>query len=104
MILTYHSIDASGSPISVAPDVFRSHIRWLATSGQRVVRLNELSVLPDDADAMALTFDDGFANFAGIAAPLLLEAGLSATVFIVTDRAGLTNEWSAAADEGLPVL
>ncbi|MEO7102904.1 MAG: polysaccharide deacetylase family protein, partial [Gemmatimonadaceae bacterium] len=42
--------------------------------------------------------------FAGIAAPLLLEAGLSATVFIVTDRAGLTNEWSAAADEGLPVL
>ena len=27
-ILTYHSIDASGSPISCAPDAFGRHVSW----------------------------------------------------------------------------
>ena len=35
-ILTYHSIDESGSPISVDPDAFRRHVRWLASGRVRV--------------------------------------------------------------------
>ena len=62
-ILTYHSIDPSGSPISVSPAAFRRHIEWLASGRVRVVRLEELMRLPAGEDAVALTFDDGFAKF-----------------------------------------
>ena len=104
MILTYHSIDASGSPISIAPGIFRSHVSWLAESGHSVVPLHEIAALPDDVDAIALAFDDAFANFAEIAAPILFDAALPATIFVVTDRAGMTNAWHAGADDGVPVL
>ena len=32
-ILTYHSIAPSDSVVSVSPDDFRRHVRWLAESG-----------------------------------------------------------------------
>jgi peptidoglycan/xylan/chitin deacetylase (PgdA/CDA1 family) len=69
-ILTYHSIDDSGSPISVAPEEFRAHVRWLGSGAVRVVPLAKLVTLPPDDDAVALTFDDAFENFSTIAAPL----------------------------------
>ena len=62
-ILTYHSIDPSGSPISVSPDAFEAHVRWLSTGRVRVVPLEELGQLSADVDAVAITFDDGFENF-----------------------------------------
>jgi len=62
-ILTYHSIDESGSVISVSESVFRGHVTWLARSAVRVVSIDTLMHLPADANAVALTFDDGFVNF-----------------------------------------
>lgn len=106
-ILTYHSIDPSGSPISVAPDRFREHVRWLASGRVRVVPLPELAArVPDgdDADAVALTFDDAFANLAAHALPLLHEAGLPATVFVVTGRVGATNGWAGTDGRRIPEL
>ena len=96
-ILTYHSIDDSGSAVSVAPDAFRRHVRWLASGRVRVVTVPELLRLPHDADAVAITFDDGLASFGDVAAPLLAEHGLPATVFVVSDRAGATSAWQDAA-------
>jgi peptidoglycan/xylan/chitin deacetylase (PgdA/CDA1 family) len=92
-IVTYHSVDDSGSVISVAPDAFRAHVAWLAASDVRVTTVTELLALPPEADAVALTFDDAVANFATVAWPALSDAGLTATVFVVTDRAGQTNAW-----------
>lgn len=103
-ILTYHSIDPSGSPISVDADAFRAHVRWLASGAVRVVSVPELMRLPSDADAVALTFDDAFANFASVAAPLLAEHGLPATLFVVSDHAGGTNAWGGVAQRGIPTL
>lgn len=103
-ILTYHSIDESGSPISLPERVFREQVTWLARGGVPVVTLDGLMRLPVDADAVALTFDDGFVNFSDIAAPLLSEHGLPATLFIVSDAAGRTNRWPAGADQGVPEL
>ena len=40
-----------------------------------------------------LTFDDGYRNFATTAWPRLRDAGLPATLFVVTGRAGLDNRW-----------
>lgn len=103
-ILTYHSIDASGSPISLSRDEFARHAAWLASGRVRVTGVDELLRMPDDTDAVALTFDDGFRNFAEIAQPLLAEHGLPATVFVVSDYVGRTNAWGGAPDPGVPVL
>ena len=103
-ILTYHSIDGSGSPISIDVATFARHVAWLARGSVRVVPLEELAAAPDDVDALAITFDDGFANFADEAWPLLAEHGLPATVFVVSDLVGSTNAWEDNARSRMPVL
>jgi peptidoglycan/xylan/chitin deacetylase (PgdA/CDA1 family) len=103
-ILTYHSIDESGSPISMSEDVFRSQIAWLAKGHVKVVSLEALMRMPSSANAVALTFDDGFVNFGDIAAPLLAEHGLPSTLFVVTDSAGRTNRWNGRPGRGVPEL
>ena len=96
-ILTYHSIDESGSPISIDPRVFRIHVSFLAAGRPRVVPLADIASPTAPDDAVALTFDDGFQNFRDIAAPLLAELGLPATVFVVSDHVGGKNNWASAA-------
>lgn len=107
-ILTYHSLDSSGSPISVPPAVFAAHVRWLAASRVRVLSLSALWADVQGGsgvgDAVALTFDDGFENFAEHALPVLRELGLPATVFVVTRQAGADNRWPSGGDPGIPVL
>jgi peptidoglycan/xylan/chitin deacetylase (PgdA/CDA1 family) len=103
-ILTYHSIDRSGSPISVSPEQFRAHVKWFASGRVRVVPLRDVTRMSESHDAVALTFDDGFVNFADVAAPLLREHGLPATLFVATDHVGATNEWGGVAQAGIPTL
>jgi peptidoglycan/xylan/chitin deacetylase (PgdA/CDA1 family) len=103
-ILTYHSIDGTGSPISVSPTAFRRHVEWLASGRVRVVRLDELLRVPPGEDAVALTFDDAFVNFAEEAAPLLREYSLPCTVFVVAGRVGQTNAWGGRTDPRVPTL
>ena len=103
-ILTYHSVDDSGSVISIDESVFRRHVKWLASGRAQVVSLDELASVPDSTDAVAITFDDGLESFARIAAPLLADHGLPATLFVVTDAVGSTNVWRGRRDPGIPVF
>lgn len=103
-ILTYHSLDPSGSPISVSPDEFRRQVEWLASGRVRVVPLPDLLRLPPSAHAVALTFDDGFRNFGEIAGPLLRDYSLPATLFVVAGHAGGTNAWGGRPDPRVPTL
>lgn len=103
-ILTYHSIDDSGSVISVDPEMFRRHVEWLSSGAVRVVPLARIEEPAEDDDAVALTFDDAFENFASRAWPLLSDHGLPATVFVVADRAGGTNDWEDATESGIPEM
>lgn len=90
LILTYHSLDVSGSPISLAPERFRHQMEWLANSETSVVPLEQAV---RTRGAVALTFDDGIRNFRDIALPVLDEFELPATVFVVTGYCGRTNRW-----------
>lgn len=92
-IITWHSIDPSGSPISVTREEFENQLGWLEYWRVRVVSLSELVALPAETDAAALTFDDGLASVATEAAPRLAERGWRATLFAVTRRVGLDNQW-----------
>lgn len=103
-ILTYHSIDRSGSPISCRPEAFDRHVAWLLSGAVRVVRLDELAGLPDSEDAVAITFDDAFVNFGELAAPRLTAGGLPVTVFVVSGRVGMTNAWTGSGDPRIPEL
>lgn len=104
-ILTYHSLDDSGSPISIAPEVFAKHVRFLASGEVRVLPLAELLEHEGDEHAVALTFDDGFRNFADEAWPRLREHGLPATVYVVADKVGQTNDWErGGAGPVLPLM
>ena len=104
-ILTYHSIDSSGSAISIDETAFRRHVDWLASGVVTVTTLDGLLDVGPEADAVALTFDDAFASFGTIAWPLLRERDLPATVFVVTERAGSTSEWNRELDvPDLPLL
>lgn len=98
-VLTYHSIDASGSIVSVAPEVFRRQMSFLSEAGYNAISVNDLiaSLIgkkPTSPKTVALTFDDGFQNFYTTAFPILEQCGFKATVFLVTDFCGKTNDWA----------
>lgn len=106
-ILTYHSIDESGSVISTAPEVFRRQMQSLSENGYKAVTLNEfIDTVSQDTTpfrkTVVLTFDDGFQNFFSHAFPILDEFGFKATVFLVTDFCGKNNNWPGNPTEFPP--
>lgn len=103
-ILTYHSVDDSGSPISVGRAEFRAHCAFLASGRVRVVSLDAMPAVPPSEDAVAITFDDGFENFWTEAAPQLESHGLPATVFAVAGHVGAYNDWGGRQVPGIPHL
>jgi peptidoglycan/xylan/chitin deacetylase (PgdA/CDA1 family) len=103
-ILTYHSVDETGSVISIDERTFRRHAHWLASGRVQVVALDALPALPDDEDAIAITFDDGLATFGRIAAPILRDHDLPATLFVVSDAVGSDNVWRGQRDRGIPIF
>ena len=103
-ILTYHSIDDSGSPISLPAHVFRRHVERLVSHGPAVVSVDDLLSLPGTEPAVAITFDDAFVNFADIAWPVLRDHALPVTLYIPTAHVGRTNAWGGKAEAGIPEL
>ncbi len=93
-ILMYHSIDSSGSPISVERAEFERHVRWLADGHVRV--LDVPALLGDDlpGDAVALTFDDALSSFGDVAWPILRDHALPVTLFVPTEHVGGSNCWN----------
>jgi peptidoglycan/xylan/chitin deacetylase (PgdA/CDA1 family) len=97
-ILTYHSIDNNGSAISVSPEKFRSQVRQLKEMSFEVISLSQAvaclfqgEALP--ARSLVMTFDDGFKSVYHEAYPVLREMGLPATVFLVPEYCGRSNQW-----------
>lgn len=98
-IITYHSIDDSGSIISTPPALFRRQIATLSASGYQTLTLDELTEMTRRGEwpsrkSVILTFDDGFENFYTEAAAVLKEHSFTATVFLVTGKCGGFNDWS----------
>lgn len=107
-ILTYHSLDASGSVISVAPDAFAEHMRLLRERGFTGIALETLLDAWDGNGSLperpvVLTFDDGFRNVLEHGVPVLQSCGFSGTVFIVTGWCGRTCDWPGQG-QGIPRL
>src|SRR5688572_19476687 len=96
-VLMYHSVDDSGSVLSVSPEALRRQLAWLRKNGWRGLSAAEFAArqyeAPRAAREIFLTFDDGYENFRVLAAPLLAEHGFPATVFVPCDFAGAAPGW-----------
>jgi peptidoglycan/xylan/chitin deacetylase (PgdA/CDA1 family) len=109
-ILAYHSIDDTGSPISVSPRAFREQMELLRDRGARAVSMKEWleefeSGRGEPGPSFVLTFDDGYANNHEVVLPILREFGFRATLFLTTDHVGGHADWATNRDlSELPLL
>lgn len=84
-ILTYHSVGDRDHEMNVSAHAFREQMQWLAENAE----LCSLAVAVEGEGGVAITFDDGYRDNLKIAAPILADFGLSATVFVVAGRVGM---------------
>lgn len=93
-ILLYHHVSSSTpASTSISPETFKSHMEYL-DAHHTVVSLQDVvsaiqhnTTLPENA--VAITFDDGYANILDNAHPILAEFGFPYTVFINPDEIGV---------------
>lgn len=90
-ILAYHSTSSSNTDIAIASEDFERHLSYLKSCGHEFVPLADIvewragnKQLP--RKSVALTFDDGYADFETAALPILQKYAAPATLFIVGDE------------------
>lgn len=99
-VLCYHRV---GGPrelgvTRVSPRTFRRQMQALAKAGWKTLSLAEFEVATNaptspHPHAFLLSFDDGYAELAEFAYPVIAEFGFTATTFLITDYIGKTNAW-----------
>ncbi|WP_417536863.1 polysaccharide deacetylase family protein [Methylophaga sp.] len=86
-ILMYHRISPDGAPGTISVDQFRSHIKLIKKEFNPIplselVELHEQGAAPKNA--VVVTFDDGYRDFADYAFPIMKAEGVTATLFLTT--------------------
>ncbi len=100
-ILMYHSVapyQIDPSNTTVHPERFEQHMEWLHERGRRGTSVGELLEAWRNGAAdglVGLSFDDGYADLAYNALPILQRYGFNATAFVLAGRLGLDNSWDA---------
>lgn len=98
-VLTYHSIDDSGSVVSVSPTLFAAQMEALRKSGVKTMTLSAAwDARGRDGhwpkNTVVITFDDGYANVVEHALPVLARYGFVATMFVISGHVGGLNDWA----------
>jgi peptidoglycan/xylan/chitin deacetylase (PgdA/CDA1 family) len=92
-ILTFHSIDDSGSVLSFPPRTFATFLEALHRAGLPVCDLDTL-LAPETRSGVALTFDDGMRSVFTHALPILRDYAAPAHLFLTTGAVGGHNRWA----------
>jgi peptidoglycan/xylan/chitin deacetylase (PgdA/CDA1 family) len=99
LVLMYHSVapyDEDPYEVTISPQRFERHMRWLRGRGLRGVCVAELLAARAEGRGrglVGLTFDDGYHDFVTYAMPVLQQYGFTATVFVLAGRLGGHNAW-----------
>jgi peptidoglycan/xylan/chitin deacetylase (PgdA/CDA1 family) len=108
-VLLYHSVEELGAGALEGRRLFERQVAHLVRGGYRTlspadfVRAIDEGVWPDKS--ILLTFDDGYRDFHDHAYPVLRDAGLEATVFLVCDvLEGRTQVWRGPQPPWMPPL
>jgi len=94
VVLLYHRVTILSSDpqlLAASPDNFRSHLQFLKNNFT-IVRFEE-DWSKVKKPAIAITFDDGYADNARQALPLLEEIGVPATFFVTSGTIGTGQEF-----------
>ncbi len=101
-ILLYHSVSGDPSPAladyTLDPARFEEHAAVIAEQGWQTLTVGELTRRVaegaiTDEPTLAITFDDGFADTAEQAAPILDRHGLAATIYVTSGCVGQDCDW-----------
>lgn len=100
-ILMYHSVSEAGGPTSIPPAIFRDQLQAIADAGIPVRTLDDLLAHRDGTrrlpeQAIIITFDDAFQDFADAAWPALKAHGFPAIVYVPSDFVGRAEGWNGA--------
>jgi len=110
-VLMYHGVAAVAGPLrslAVPPRRLAEQLTALTEAGYRLVGLTE--ALHADADGVsepmvAVTFDDGYADFLTKAMPVLAELGATVTLYAAVSHLGKRADWLGdRAEEFGPLL
>ena len=123
VVLIYHRVGGgSGTEVDLSPEAFDEQMAWLAAS-RRVVSLDAAvdlldppagrstdsdsstepgtpGVEPPADDLVVVTFDDGTADLADVATPILERHGVPATVYLATQ---FVDQGLPFPDDGTPL-
>jgi peptidoglycan/xylan/chitin deacetylase (PgdA/CDA1 family) len=97
LVLLYHRVSNQNSDpwnLCVSPNHFAEHMEVLRSSGRSIVSLTELvHSAARWQHAVAITFDDGYADNLYSAAPVLRQGEAAATFFIISGQMGRPTEF-----------
>lgn len=106
-ILLYHSVAPDSSAAyrrwCIPPTLFAEHLDVIRSLGYSCLTVSGLvearasGTLPPKP--IAISFDDGRADFAEHAAPCLDQKGLPATIYVVSSHVGAMSSWLAIPEE-----
>lgn len=91
-ILTFHSVDDSGSVLSYSPSLFAKLLSSFERLEIPVVEIGHL-LLPDTDRGVAITFDDGMRSVLSNALPILKDFNAPAHLFLTTDAITNGENW-----------
>jgi peptidoglycan/xylan/chitin deacetylase (PgdA/CDA1 family)/GT2 family glycosyltransferase len=108
-VLLYHHVGPARPgtypELTISPERFERQVRWLASRGYVGIRPSDWQLwrvghgqLP--TKPVLLTFDDGYADLADFAFPVLERHGFGGAVFLVTGEVGGTNRWDEERGAG----
>lgn len=112
-VLMYHSVADSGpdalARYRTAPAAFLEQVRWLRRNGYHTLTPDQLaqslaSRSQFTGRPVVITFDDGIADFAENAWPILRAHDFTPEMFVVTGMAGKTAEWDGDDGRQIPLL
>lgn len=89
VVLLYHRVGGgSGTEVDLPPRLFKAQMEALAASGRAVTLTDALAVLAGpslpEPSPVVITFDDGTRDVLDVAAPIMQQLGLSATLYVAT--------------------
>lgn len=97
-VLMYHGFGEKRSRYVVHPRALRRQMVVLRLLRYRTITFAELVTAlrenrPPPPRTMVITIDDGYLDNLKVAAPILARHGFRATLFLVSQRLGATNDW-----------